>query len=523
MLPLGTLLARTRGTSSVVQRVGIRAACLSTSSRADLVTLKHPSGRVFEVPTGLFINGTFVESKSGKQFETVDPNTGSVITRVFEADAEDVNMAVDAAKNAFKTWSKKAPAARGQLLSKLADLIERDKETLAALEAYDNGKPFAQALAADLNLVIEHFRYMAGFADKVEGRTINIREGVHAYTRAEPYGVVGQITPWNFPLLMVTWKIAPALATGNTVVLKTSEKTPLSALKLAQLIVEAGIPAGVVNILSGFGPTAGDAISRHPDIHKVSFTGSTATGRKILAAAAESNLKKVTLELGGKSPNVVFADADLDKAVAACRAGYAFNQGQVCCAGTRVFVQESVYDKFMEKIKADAAKIVVGNSFDKKTAVGPLVDKLQFDRVLGYLEEGKKAGAKVEFGGERVGKEGYYVSPTIFSNVTEDMKIVKEEIFGPVVCVDKFKTLEEAIEKANNSNFGLAASVHTTNVSTYIKMANALQAGTVWVNCHNAFSAQIPFGGFKQSGHGRDSGAEALKEYTQTKTVYVSV
>ncbi|KAI8608715.1 aldehyde dehydrogenase [Chytriomyces sp. MP71] len=498
----------------------------NTHTQAEFVTLQHPSGRVFEnVPTGLFINGQFVPSVSGKKFETVDPNTGKVITEVYEADKADVNIAVAAAKKAYEeVWSKIPAAQRGEYLYKLAQLVERDQEQLAALEAYDNGKPYVYALGFDVPSVVANLKYMAGYADKIDhGRTVNISEQVHAYTRAEPFGAVGAVIPWNFPLLMLTWKIAPALAAGNTVVLKTSEKTPLSALKLGQLINEAGFPPGVVNFISGFGPTAGEAIARHHDLHKISFTGSTGVGRRIAIAAAESNLKKVSLELGGKSPNVVFADADLDNAVAACRLGYTFNQGQVCCAGTRVFVQDTIYDEFMARLKADAATVKVGNTFEMDTQVGPLVDKLQFDRVLSFLEEGKREGATVEFGGDRVGKEGYYVSPTIFSNVTDDMKIVREEIFGPVVCVDKFSTVEEAITKANNTIYGLAASVHTSNISTYVKVANAIQAGTVWVNTHNQLSAQMPFGGYKSSGNGRDSGAEAIKEYTQIKTIYVQL
>ncbi|KAJ3081794.1 aldehyde dehydrogenase (NAD(P)(+)) ald5, partial [Physocladia obscura] len=380
------------------------------------------------------------------------------------------------------------------------------------------------ALVGDVYFVEENLKYFAGAADKVShGRHVDIREGVHAYTRPEPYGVVGLIVPWNFPLSMLAWKIGPALAAGNSIVVKSSEKTPLSALKFAQLIVEAGFPPGVVNIISGFGPSAGDAIARHSDIHRLSFTGSVATGRKILAASAESNLKKVTLELGGKCPNVVFNDAKLDAAVQACTSGYSFNQGQLCCAGTRVYVQEGIYDVFLERIKADAAKIKVGNSFDADTDMGPLVDKLQFDRVMNYIEEGKKAGAHIEFGGHRVGTEGYYVSPTIFTNIHDDMAIVKEEIFGPVIVVEKFSTLEDGIAKANNTEFGLAASIHTTDVSTYIKAANAIQAGTVWVNTHNLLYAGIPFGGYKLSGFGREGGLEAIQEYTQLKSVYVAL
>ncbi|KAJ3079653.1 aldehyde dehydrogenase (NAD(P)(+)) ald5, partial [Rhizoclosmatium hyalinum] len=412
---------------------------------------------------------------------------------------------------------------RAALMHKLADLVSRDKEELAAIEAFDNGKPYSQALAADLHFTIEHLRYFAGWADKIDGRLIDLNSNQHAYTKPTPFGVVGQIIPWNFPLLMLAWKISPALSAGNTIVLKTSEKTPLSALKLASLAAEAGFPRGVLNILSGFGNVAGEAIARHPHIRKVSFTGSTATGQKIMRAAAESNLKKVSLELGGKSPNIVFADADLDRAVQSCIVGFTFNQGQVCCAGTRVFVQAAVYDKFVEKLKVAVGKVKVGPSFDEKTAMGPLVDKLQFDRVLGFLEHGKKEGAKVAFGGERIGSEGYFVSPTVFTDVKDSMKIVKEEIFGPVICVLKFETIEEAIERANNTEFGLASSIHTENLSTAIRVSNAIEAGTVWVNSHNQLNAAVPFGGFKQSGFGSDGGAEAIKEYTQTKAVFMTL
>ncbi|KAI9325003.1 acetaldehyde dehydrogenase [Obelidium mucronatum] len=508
-----------------VLRTLARSSRRLLATKADLVTLKHSSGRIFpNVPTGLFINGQFVNSVSGKTFETVDPNTGSVICSVAEAQAEDVNVAVRHASNAFKSvWSKTSPAERGRLLSKLADLIHRDAQELAAIEAYDNGKPFLQALKTDIHLVEQHIRYFAGWSDKIDGRVIDVNKNVHVYTRAEPFGVVGQIIPWNFPLLMLSWKIAPALAAGNTIVLKSSEKTPLSALKMAQLVNEAGFPAGVVNILSGFGATAGEAIARHPDVRKVSFTGSTATGKRILIASAESNLKKVSLELGGKSPNIVFDDAALSQAVDSCINGFVFNQGQVCCAGTRVFVQEGIHDKFLQLLKEKLSTVKVGPSFEKDTTMGPLVDKLQFDRVLGFLEEGKKAGAKVEMGGHRIGKQGYFVQPTVFSSVTEDMKIVKEEIFGPVIAVLKFKTIDEVIERANDTEFGLAASVHTENYSTAVRVSHALQAGTVWINCHNKFSANVPFGGCKQSGFGSDGGIEAIKEYIQTKTCFVTV
>ncbi|KAJ3382540.1 aldehyde dehydrogenase (NAD(P)(+)) ald5 [Entophlyctis sp. JEL0112] len=477
-----------------------------------------------DLPTGLFINNKFVPSVSGKTFETIDPNTGNPICSVSEAQKEDVDIAVAAASAAFEnSWSKVSPTERGRLLYKLADLVERDLESLAALEALDNGKPFTQAIDADLKLMHEHLRYFAGWADKIDGRLVDMGSSFHGYTKAEPIGVVGQIIPWNFPLLMMTWKISPALAAGNCLVLKTSEKTPLSALRFAELVVEAGFPPGVVNILSGFGPVAGDAIARHPDIRKVAFTGSTATGKKIMVAAAESNLKKVTLELGGKSPNLIFNDAKLDQAVDSCITGFTFNQGQVCCAGTRVFVQEGVYDSFLSKLTAKVATRKVGPSFKEDTDIGPLVDKIQFDKVMGYLEIGKAEGAQLVYGGERIGQEGFYIMPTIFGNVKEDMRIVREEIFGPVICVQKFKTVDEVIKLANDTEYGLAASVHTESLNTAIKVANAIHAGTVWVNGHNNFNAAMPFGGHKESGFGSDGGPEAILAYTKTKSVFVSM
>ncbi|KAJ3070580.1 aldehyde dehydrogenase (NAD(P)(+)) ald5, partial [Podochytrium sp. JEL0797] len=373
----------------------------STTPTTDFITVKHPGGRVTEnQPTNLFINNEFVPSVSGKRFDTVCPNTGEVICSVAEAQVEDVNIAVRAAQTAFtNTWSKTPPAERSKLLYNLANLVEREAEKLAAIEACDNGKPFSQAMNVDLKQVVDHLRYFAGWADKIDGRVVDVNSELHAYTRAEPFGVVGQIVPWNFPLVMVAWKIAPALAAGNTLVLKTSEKTPLSALKLAQLVVEAGFPAGVVNFVSGFGEVAGEAITRHMGVRKVSFTGSVGVGRKVMRAAAESNLKKVGLELGGKSPNIVFNDADVPRAVESCVTGFDVNQGQVCCAGTRVFVQEDMYDEFLAQLVVATAAQRVGPSFEDDSNVGPLVDKIQFDRVMGYWEEGKKPGANVAFGG----------------------------------------------------------------------------------------------------------------------------
>ncbi|KAJ3212044.1 aldehyde dehydrogenase (NAD(P)(+)) ald5 [Dinochytrium kinnereticum] len=486
------------------------------------VTLEH-EGRTFTVPTGLFINNEFVPSIAGQKFKTVDPATGEVICEVYEALKEDVDHAVSTAKKAFKSWSKVIPADRGRMMYKLADLMERDIDILAGIESWDNGKVFTEARFVDLPKAISNIRYYAGWADKLHGKVVEMDENHHTFIKHEPFGVVGQIIPWNFPLLMLAWKLGPALCTGNVIVMKSSEKTPLSALKFCELIKEAGFPPGVFNLLSGFGPTAGEAIARHMDIMKVAFTGSTGVGRRIMAAAATSNLKKVSLELGGKSPNIVFDDANLDLAVAATKIGFTLNHGQTCCAGTRVYVQEGVYDKFVEKLRDAAASIKLGGQFHPESNHGPLVDEIQFNRVMGYIEDGKKAGAKVVYGGERHGDKGYFVKPTIFSEVHDDMKVVREEIFGPVVCVMKFKTTEEIVERANNSNYGLAAAIHTTNLSTAHRVANELESGTVWVNTYNLLTEQMPFGGYKESGFGRENSEYALHEYTRVKAVFMAI
>jgi len=471
----------------------------------------------------LFINNQFVPSKSGKKFDTVNPATGKVITQVYEADAADVDVAVAAAKEAFKGWKKEKPSVRGRLLYKLADLMERDLNILAEIESLDNGKCVTVAKGADLPLSIAHVRYFAGWADKTHGQMVDVGAEFQGYTKLEPIGVCGQIIPWNFPLLMLSWKWAPALACGNTIVMKTSEKTPLSALHMCALAVEAGFPPGVINLLSGFGPSCGNAISMHMDIKKVAFTGSTGVGRLIMEASAKSNLKKVSLELGGKSPNIIFPDADIDLAVKWSTLGIYFNHGQCCCAGSRMFVHEDIYDTFVEKFKAKAQSMKVGDGFDPTSEHGPIVDKLQFDRVMGYIQKGKDGGAKCEVGGAQQGTEGYFILPTLFTGVSDDMIIAKEEIFGPVVCALKFKTTEEVIERANNSDYGLAAAVHTKDVRLATRMANALEAGTVWINCYNVFFNELPFGGYKQSGIGREMSEYALREYQQVKTVISAV
>ena len=461
-----------------------------------------------------------------KHFETINPATGDVLTKVAEADAADVDLAVKAARKAFHLkshWRRMSASERGKLLNRLADLIEKHQDELATLESLDNGKPRHIALAADLPLTIACYRYYAGWADKIQGKTIPIAGDYFCYTRHEPVGVVGQIIPWNFPLLMQAWKLAPALAAGNTVILKLAEQTPLSALRVGELILEAGFPEGVVNILAGFGPTAGGAIARHMDIDKVAFTGSTEVGKLIMKAAAETNLKRVTLELGGKSPNIVFGDAPMEQAVEGSHFALFFNQGQCCCAGSRTYVEEKIYDEFVERSVERAKRRTVGNPLDPKTEQGPQVDNDQFHKVMSYVESGKRDGAKMLCGGERVGDRGYFVAPTIFADVKDNMKIAQEEIFGPVMSILKFKDMDDLVERANANMYGLAAAVWTQDVTKALHIANSVRAGTVWVNCYDVFDAAAPFGGFKQSGLGRELGEYGLQQYTEVKTVTVKL
>lgn len=474
--------------------------------------------------TKLLIDGNWVDSVSGKTFATLNPATEEVIAQVAEGDKADVDLAVKAARRAFETgpWSRMDARDRGILLNRFADLCEKHIDELAALETLDNGKPIKDSRAADLPLVIDCFRYYAGWADKIEGKTIPVRGPYFCYTRHEPVGVAGQIIPWNFPLLMVAWKWGPALATGCTVVLKPAEQTPLSVLRMAELAMEAGFPPGVINIVNGFGETAGDALVKHPDVDKIAFTGEHKTAQVIMRNAAET-LKRLTFELGGKSPNIVFADSDLDAAVEGAYFGLFFNQGQCCCAGSRVFVQEDAHGEFVEKLVAKAQQCKLGNPFDPETTQGPQVDQNQYDKILHYIKKGKEDGAQCVTGGKVPDGPGYFVEPTIFDGVTDDMAIATDEIFGPVMQVFKFKDAEEVIQRGNNTLFGLAAAVWTKDIAKAHHLAAKLRAGTVWVNCYDVFDAAAPFGGFKMSGQGRELGEYALKNYTEIKTVTVSL
>ena len=481
--------------------------------------------QVAHTPTQLLIGDQWVSSESGKTFPTYNPATGEKIAEVAEADSADVDKAVKVAREALERgpWRKTSASERGRLLNRLADLIEEHADELAVLETLDNGMPLSVARNVAIPLTLGQFRYFAGWADKNQGKTIPINGDFFCYTRHEPVGVVGQITPWNFPLLMYGMKLGPALATANTVVLKPAEQTPLTALRIGELIQEAGFPSGVVNILPGYGPTAGAAIANHMDIDKIAFTGSAEVGRLILQAAGKSNLKRVSLELGGKSPNIVFADADMEQAIEGCHFGLFFNQGQVCCAGSRLFVEDKVYDEFVEKSVARAARRTVGNPFDPAVEQGPQIDRTQFEKVMSYIDAGKREGADLLVGGKSVGDDGLFIAPTVFANVQDEMKIAREEIFGPVMSIIRFRNLDEVIDRANNTTYGLAAAVWTRDIGKAHAIANNVKAGTVWVNCFDVFDAAAPFGGFKQSGIGREMGEYALQQYTEVKTVTIKL
>ncbi|HKF36640.1 MAG TPA: aldehyde dehydrogenase family protein [Ktedonobacteraceae bacterium] len=479
-------------------------------------------------PVRMLVDGQWVESASGKTFDTINPSSCQVLAKVAEGDAEDINRAVAAARKAFESgpWPKLTPSQRGQLLWKVADLIEQHAEELAQLETLDNGKPIKYSRAGDVPLTADHFRYFAGWATKLEGDTIPVSvTNMFTYTLREPVGVVGQIIPWNFPLQMAAWKMAPALACGNTVILKPAEQTPLTALRLGELICEAGFPAGVVNVVPGFGETAGAALAAHPGVDKIAFTGSTEVGKKILQASID-NLKRVTLELGGKSPNIIFPDADLKYAVRGAMNAIFFNQGQVCTAGSRLFIQKSIYDQVLSGLTGYASKMKLGPGIDPATDLGPLVSQEQLDRVTGYIEAGKREGAIPTTGGTPPSDDqlqGYFMQPTVFDNVHDDMTIAREEIFGPVVAALPFEDIEEVAARANKSMYGLAAGVWTSDVKKAHKVAAALKTGVVWVNTYNQFDAAAPFGGYKQSGYGREMGHAVLDAYTQIKTVWINL
>jgi len=474
-------------------------------------------------PRKMLIGGKWVEAASGKTFETWNPATGEVLARVAEGDREDIDRAVHAARRAFEEgpWPDMLPAERARLLWKVSDLIEQHREELAELETLDNGKPVFFSRIVDVPTAIETFRYFSGWATKIEGNTIPISmpgAKYFAYTLREPVGVVGQIIPWNFPLIMAAWKLAPALAAGCTVVLKPAEQTPLTALRLGELLMEAGVPEGVVNIVTGFGETAGAALACHPNVDKIAFTGSTEVG-KLIVDAARGNLKKVSLELGGKSPNIIFPDADLQAAIPGSAAAIFFNQGQCCTAGSRLFVHKSIFDKVVDGVAQATKTFHIGPGIDPNTNLGPLVSKEQLDRVCGYLDAGAKEGAKAVAGGRRIAGSGYFVEPTVLVDVKPQMKVVCEEIFGPVVTAIPFNSPEEIVNFANDSIYGLAAAVWTRDISLAHRTAAKLRAGTVWINCYNVFDSALPFGGYKQSGWGRESGHAVLELYTEVKSV----
>lgn len=471
----------------------------------------------------LFIDGKFVTAVNEKKFSTYNPSNGEVLAEVSEADDRDVDLAVKSAKKAFEqgAWGKMDAAERGRLMYKLSMLLEENKQELAEIDSLDNGKPINELLENDIPNAIGQFQYYAGWTTKIMGQTIPVAGSFFNYTRHEPVGVVGQIIPWNFPLMMAAWKIAPALATGCTVILKPAEQTPLSAIYLAKLVADAGFPEGVVNVITGDGETAGDALVKHKDVDKIAFTGSTIVGKSIMKKAADT-MKRVTLELGGKSPNIILPDADLSKAAPGVFSGIMANQGEVCSAGSRVYIQKENFDNVMADLVSFAKNVKQGDGLDPETQMGPLVSKEQQNRVINYIQQGNDAGAKMLTGGKHT-KHGYFVEPTVFADVNEEMSIAREEIFGPVVVAMPYDNLDEIIDRANNTPYGLAAGLWTENLKNAHYVANRLKAGSVWVNCYNITDPASPFGGYKQSGFGREMGSYALNNYTEVKSVWIDM
>lgn len=488
------------------------------------VKVTLPNGVTYDQPTGLFINNEFVPSSDGEKIASINPSTEEEITQVYAASTEDVDKAVKAARKAFnEVWKEYSQDEVSRLLHKLADLYERDRELLSAIEAADSGKPKDSNAVFDVDECIAQFRYYAGWADKRGGTVAENTDSKLGLVYHEPHGVCGQIIPWNYPLAMASWKIGPAIAAGNTIVLKLAENTPLSMLYVGKLVVEAGFPPGVINIINGHGRIAGDAISSHPGVDKVAFTGSTLTGKAVMANASKT-LKNVTLECGGKSPMLVFSDADLDQAVKWAHSGIMYNMGQVCSSTSRILIEDSIYDKFVDElVKYTKNESKVGDVFDTSLNHGPLVSKVQFEKVLGYIEAGEKEGAKIAVGGKRAADKGYFVEATIFKDVTDDMKIWKEEIFGPVVSLSKFSTEEEALKRANDTTYGLGSAVFSKDISRCLRIARNLQAGSVWVNSSNDTSHRIPFGGYKMSGIGTELGQYGLDVYTLKKAVHINI
>ncbi len=492
---------------------------MATATADKLRTVKPPV--VKDQP--LFIGGKFVDGAANKTFPAINPATGETLCQVAEAGPADVDAAVKAARKALEAgpWKTMDAAERGRLLAKLADLTERHAEELAALESLNCGKTITDS-RGDLQGVVNTLRYYAGWADKIEGRTVPVRGNFLSYTLRQPVGVVGQIIPWNFPLLMLAWKWGPALACGNTVVMKLAEQTPLTGMLLAELALEAGFPNGVINVLNGYGETTGAALVAHPDVDKIAFTGHYETA-KIIQKSAADTLKRVTCELGGKSPNVVFADCDLEQAIAGAFHAIYFHGGQCCTAGSRLFVEDKIHDEFVRRLAEKSKARKLGDPLDPSTEQGPQVSQEQMDKILGYVDLGQKQGAKLLSGGKRHGSKGFFVEPTVFDGVKDDMTIAKDEIFGPVVSVLPFKGVDEVITRANNTYYGLAAAIWTKDIDKAHLFAREVKAGTVWVNCYHVVDTTTPFGGFKMSGHGRENGEAVLEHYTETKTVTIKL